>query len=195
LNVTMGRVIKAAGAVTPAAPEPAAPAPPPPAADAADAADARERARREGLAAGQAEAVAQAAVLLAEARAEAARALQALVPAAVTLARKMAEKIVGRAVALDDRLMAEIAGEALAGCRPDVGGVRLRVHPDDLAAVERHRERLSARLPGAAIEVVADVAVGRHGCVVDTARGRIDARLDAQLDALERAVRGEAADA
>jgi len=39
---------------------------------------------------------------------------------------------------------------------------------------------------------VADPAIGRHGCVVETVVGRLDARLDTQLDALEKALRGVA---
>jgi len=37
---------------------------------------------------------------------------------------------------------------------------------------------------------VADASVGRNGCVVETPVGRLDARLQTQLDALERALRG-----
>jgi flagellar biosynthesis/type III secretory pathway protein FliH len=40
------------------------------------------------------------------------------------------------------------------------------------------------------VRVVDDPAIGRHGCVVETAVGRLDARLQTQLDALERALRG-----
>jgi flagellar biosynthesis/type III secretory pathway protein FliH len=35
-----------------------------------------------------------------------------------------------------------------------------------------------------AFEVFADGAVGVGGCVIDTAHGRVDARLDVQLDAV-----------
>ena len=186
----MGRVLKALGQREPTDGPPAAP---PAARD--EAAALFDAARREGFAAGQAEGIAQAAAVLNAARAEAQRALDAVTPAAIALARKMAARIVGRAVELDAGAVADIAAEALAACRPDVGAVRLRVHPDDLPALEARRERLAAGQPGAAIELVADAAVGRAGCVIDTPRGRIDARLDTQLAALERAARGEDADA
>lgn len=150
-----------------------------------------EAARRDGFAEG----LAQAAALVNDARAEAQRALDAGTPAAIALARKMAEKIVGRAVELDPAAMADIAAEALGACRADAGAVRLRVHPADLPALEARRDRLASRLPATSIALVADPAVGRHGCVIDTPRGRIDARLDTQLAALERAARGEGVDA
>jgi hypothetical protein len=62
------------------------------------------------------------------------------------LARKMAEKIVGRAVELDPSIMGEIAGQALAASRARGGAVVLRVHPDDLAAIEQTRAQWLQRI-------------------------------------------------
>ena len=88
--------------------------------------------------------------------------------------------------------MADIVGAALEACRPRGDWVRVRVHPDDLPAVTARRDGLAAHAPTAsAIEVVADPEVGRAGCVVETAVGRVDARLDTQLAALERALTEE----
>jgi type III secretion protein L len=154
----------------------------------ADAGAVREAARREGFEAGRADGVAQAAVALAAAQTEAARLVAAAGPAAIAVAAKMAERIIGRAVALAPETMAEIAHEALAGCRPGAGTVRVRIHPDDLPAVEARRAALEAGAPAAALELVADEAVGRHGCVIETPQGRVDARLETQLAALERAL-------
>ena len=154
----------------------------------ADASAAHEAARREGFETGRAEGVAGAAVAVAAAEAEAARLVAAAGPTAIALAVKMAEKIVGRAVTLAPEIMAEIAAGALASCRPGAGTVRLRIHPDDLPAVEARRAALEAGAPAAALELVADEAVGRHGCVIETPQGRVDARLETQLAALERAL-------
>jgi type III secretion protein L len=154
----------------------------------AEAGAVRETARREGFETGRADGVAEAAVALAAAHTEAARLVAAAGPTAIALAAKMAEKIVGRAVALAPETMAEIAGEALAACRPGACTVRVRIHPDDLPAVEARRAALEARAPAAALELVADQGVGRHGCVIETAQGRVDARLETQLAALERAL-------
>jgi flagellar biosynthesis/type III secretory pathway protein FliH len=156
----------------------------------AEAGAVREAARREGFESGRADGVAEAAVALAAARREAARLLEATAPAAIALAAKMAERIVGRAVALAPETMAEIAGQALAACRPGAGTVRVRIHPDDLPAVEARRAALEAGAPAATLELVADETVGRHGCVIETPQGRVDARLDTQLAALERALTG-----
>jgi flagellar biosynthesis/type III secretory pathway protein FliH len=156
----------------------------------ADASAVREAARRDGFEAGRADGVAEAAVALAAAHAEAARLVAAAAPTAIALAAKMAEKIVGRAVALAPDTMAEIAREALAACRPGPGTVRVRIHPDDLPAVEARRAALEGGGPAATLELVADEAVGRHGCVIETPQGRVDARLETQQAALERALTG-----
>jgi flagellar biosynthesis/type III secretory pathway protein FliH len=68
----------------------------------------------------------------------------------------------------------------------------LRVHPDDLAAVEDRRPRwLGGEESPGEVSLVADPSVGRYGCVVETPAGRLDARLKTQLDVLERVlVRG-----
>jgi flagellar biosynthesis/type III secretory pathway protein FliH len=156
----------------------------------AEATAAREAVRREGFETGRAEGLAEAAVALAAARAEAARLVEDAEPVAIALGAKMAERIVGHAVAVAPDTMADIAAQAIAACRPGGSAIRVWVHPDDLAAVEARRERLTERAPGVTIELVADEAVGRHGCVIETAQGRLDARLETQLDALERALRG-----
>jgi flagellar biosynthesis/type III secretory pathway protein FliH len=71
--------------------------------------------------------------------------------------------------------------------------VRLHLHPDDLSAAEARRAALAARAPAAsAIELVADRSVGRFGCIVETPLGQVDARLETQLGALERALGGGA---
>ncbi|HSZ81646.1 MAG TPA: FliH/SctL family protein [Polyangia bacterium] len=153
----------------------------------------RERARAEGFALGRDEGRADAAAalvgLLAAARAEAEAALARVEPAASAIAARMAERIVGRAVDLDPTLMAALAAEAVAACRTRGGVAQLRVHPDDLAPVVAARAALAEALGGQdALEIVADESVGRYGCVVDTAVGRVDARLTTQLEALCRAL-------
>jgi flagellar biosynthesis/type III secretory pathway protein FliH len=152
---------------------------------------------RDGAAAGATVAVdregalAEVTELLVSARAAAAAERAAAKDVALVLARKMAEKIVGRAVELDPSIMGEIAGQALAASRARGGSVVLRVHPDDLAAVEQTRPNWSQRIAAAVdVHLLADDLVGRNGCVVETAVGRLDARLQTQLDALERALRG-----
>jgi flagellar biosynthesis/type III secretory pathway protein FliH len=155
----------------------------------AEALAARDEAVREGRAEGRAEAAAEMAALVADARAHAAALAAAATPTAIALSTKMAEQIVGHAVAVAPDVMAEIVGVALDACRPRGDWVRVRVHPDDAAAVTARRDALVSRTPRAAVlEIVEDESVGRHGCVIETPVGRVDARLETQLAALERAL-------
>ena len=107
----------------------------------------RDEAVRQGREQGRAEAAAEMAALLADARAQAERLREAATPAAIALAVKMAEQIVGRAVTLAPEVMADIAGAALEACRPRGDWVRVRVHPDDAAAVTARRDALAGRAP------------------------------------------------
>jgi type III secretion system HrpE/YscL family protein len=153
----------------------------------------REEARLAGRAAGQGEAETAFTSLLLAARAEAERVRAAALPAARTLAVRMAEKIVGHTLHLEPSALVHIVGEALAAARARTGPITLRVHPEDRATIEAARPELVARV-GTTMEVrlIADAAVGRGGCVVETPVGRLDARLATQLAALERAVYGDA---
>jgi flagellar biosynthesis/type III secretory pathway protein FliH len=157
----------------------------------ADADAVRAEAMDQGLEAGRAAGLAEMAAWIAAARADEERRLETARPLALPLAIKMAERIIGRAVAVAPELMVDIVGEALAACRSRAGAVTVRVHSDDLPAVEARQGELAAKAPGAsAIALVADDNVGRHGCVIETAQGRVDARLESQLAALERALTG-----
>jgi type III secretion protein L len=148
---------------------------------------------RAGEAAGRAEAQSAFTTLAVEARAEAERLRSAAIPAARTLAVRMAEKIVRRTIQLDPSTLADIAAQALAAARAHTGVVLLRVHPEDQAALAAARPVLAARLAAAVeLRLVADPAVSRSGCIVETTTGRLDARLETQLTALERAVFGDA---
>jgi len=110
---------------------------------------------------------------------------------ALPLARKMAERIIGRAVELDPSILGEIVGQALAASHMREGCMVLRVHPEDLPAVDQSRPRWSQKLATTtSVRVVSDPSVERYGCVVETPVGRLDGRLQTQLDALERALRG-----
>jgi flagellar biosynthesis/type III secretory pathway protein FliH len=158
----------------------------------------REEARRQGYADGRDAAAAELTGTLASVAREAAAVRLQAEPAAMRLcgrlAARMAERIVGHAVELEPDALTAIAAQALAASRARAGLIKLRVNPDDRAALERDhaRGRLLARFEGGVeLEILADPAVGRGGCVVETATVRLDARLETQIAALERAVAGE----
>ncbi len=190
----MGRLVKGAGRVIPAAVLSAKEEAARISGDARAAADglrrdAETRGFQEGLAAGREAGLAQVTEILVAARADAEEARAQATEGAVVLARRMAEKIVGRAIELAPEVMGDIVSQALAASRARKGAAVVRVHPDDLALVEASRPSWLARAEAqVSVRVVADASVGRHGCVVDTPVGRLDARLDTQLAALARAL-------
>lgn len=106
--------------------------------------------------------------------------------AALLLARKMAEKIVGHAVEVDPAVMGDIVKQALLAAEPRGNRIVLRVHPDDWAALQGAQARWLEAEVLANVRIVVDASVGRYGCVVETPVGRLDARLQTQLEALER---------
>jgi flagellar assembly protein FliH len=60
--------------------------------------------------------------------------------------------------------------------------ITLRLHPDDRAALGETADRLAGELGSlAAVRVVADPAISRGGCRVDTEFGSIDQQLETQL--------------
>ena len=160
----------------------------------------RAEARRQGYAEGREAAASELTETLATAALAGARVRVQVEPAALRLAgrlaAKMAEKIVGRAVETSPETMTEIAAQALVASRAHAGLIKLRVHPADRAALEREdaQRALLARFDGGVeLEILDDAAVSRGGCIVETATARLDARLESQLAALERAVANEGA--
>ena len=182
----MGRVIKASDVTARAAA---------PAGDAVrvDAAALFEAARREGFATGHADGTAQAAVqaavVLAEARAEAVRALAAVTPTAIALAAKMAEKIVrtgrraGRGRAGRDRRRS-------AGHLPDRRRVTSCPRAPRTAVRARAASGSTGRPRARGSHRPRRRRRGHPSWLRDryAARGRVDARLETQLAALERAL-------
>jgi 2-dehydro-3-deoxyglucarate aldolase/4-hydroxy-2-oxoheptanedioate aldolase len=67
--------------------------------------------------------------------------------------------------------------------------ISVRLSPDDAAIVNAENARAPLFGPAAArVEVVADPALARGDCVVDTDFGRVDGRLETRLDELRRAI-------
>lgn len=148
--------------------------------------DARADGYRAGLEAGTAEARSE----LAEAMALVQRALAASKAThdallrgaereAVELVIEAARQVIGLAVERDPSLVVATVRRALerAGA---LNVVRVRVHQDDERLVQASLlEERGAALP---FEVISDTLVTVGGCIIDTDAGRIDARLDVQLE-------------
>jgi len=136
----------------------------------------REDARREGEEAGRAEAAAtllEAKQILEQTRTQAE-------PALVALAAKAARRVVRAELKQSPEQIVAIVREVLDRARRATS-LTLRAHPADLPLLAK---------VAASAELVADDSLERGGCVLVSELGEVDARLEVQLDALERALVG-----
>ncbi|MER3427746.1 MAG: HrpE/YscL family type III secretion apparatus protein [Pyrinomonas sp.] len=107
------------------------------------------------------------------------------------LAVRIAEKIIGRELRTDPAAIADIVATALRHARQQEM-LTVRVNPADAALVQRERERIDPMGRARFLDVVADPRIASGGCVIETESGTIDARLETQLRALERALLAQA---
>lgn len=102
----------------------------------------------------------------------------------LSLALHLAEEIVGRELrACDDVVLAAV--ERSLSLVPDRGDVVLRVNPDDLAVVLESTSSMGHRAGD--VQIVADAAVGRGGCVASCGALQVDAQLPAVFERLRDA--------
>lgn len=107
-------------------------------------------------------------------------------PQIVSLALEISSKILEREVASDPEVILSIADRALAlaGASTDYC---ILLNPADMDVFEGHLERTGRKTT---VQVVGDPTIGRGGCVITTAHGKVDARLEAQLANIESALLG-----
>lgn len=108
-------------------------------------------------------------------------------PALADLALRIARKVIGEHLVADPALVARIVHETIAELEPSVS-LEVRVHPDDLAAVESSRASLERLVTGAgSVRITADATVDRGGVVLVSPVGEVDARISTKLSVLETA--------
>ena len=155
------------------------------------AADELERLRRKAEVEGRERGLGAVTELLVGARAAAARARAGAEAELRTLAVRIAEKILGRELALDANAVVDVAATAMRHAG-EPRELVVRCAAEDLEALERGKPRLVERCRAAQVaRFVADERVPRGGCILETELGVVDARLSTQLEAIERALRGE----
>ena len=103
-----------------------------------------------------------------------------------------AQAVVGEHARLDHELVLQSIERAAQRLGAQ-NALRVRINPADTSTVQASlAERDGA---AGAWEVLADGGVSIGGCVIETATGEIDARLDVQMDAVARVLRTAAPDA
>ena len=143
----------------------------------------REAAYREGYEKSLAELNAH----LLEARERRDKALADVEQDVLRLSVKLAEKIIGREIARDEGVIADIVATALRAARRDEA-LTIRLNPADGTVLEQFRGRLDPAGRARFLDFVTDPQVKRGGCLIESESGTIDAQLETQLRALERAL-------
>lgn len=106
-----------------------------------------------------------------------------LAASAVALAR---EVVRDELVARPERV-ASVAAEAVSALLDSARHVRIHVHPDDLALV---RDGITETLAAREARLIADHAVTRGGCVVQSTAGQVDASIERRWHAASAALGG-----
>ncbi|MFP4598347.1 MAG: FliH/SctL family protein [Persicimonas sp.] len=144
----------------------------------------RERARQEGHAEGIEEVV----ELIARAKREYTELVDSAEEDMLELAFRLARRIVGQAIELDPARVEEMIATVLRHAR---GRRRIcvAVCPQDLDVLEDSADRMSKLVDGVPVHFEADETLVRGSCVIQTESGRIDGRIQTQLETLMRALR------
>lgn len=104
------------------------------------------------------------------------------------LTMQIARKVVKEEVRQHPEVVLSVIQDALRRVS-DSGSIRVRVNPLDLEMARKGKNHLLKVVEGArGFEIVEDRRVEPGSCVIDTEHGIIDARLNLQLDEIERAL-------
>ena len=96
----------------------------------------------------------------------------------------LAEQVIRRTVATQDDVVLDVVRAALAEA---AGAHHLAVRvpaPQEPLVREAMADLLAAADGAEEMELIADTAIGPGGCIVETERGRFDARIEAQIEML-----------
>ncbi|OXM15983.1 FliH/SctL family protein [Paenibacillus herberti] len=112
--------------------------------------------------------------------------IQEAEPFLIELSCSVAEKLVGKQLTLDPNIATELIRSALSR-RREHGVIVLCVAPSQLAAVQAARDELELSIDSQAeLQILPDASVKDHGCVIRSAFGSIDARIDTQLAEIKK---------
>ena len=105
----------------------------------------------------------------------------------VALAFDVAEKLVHHQIANDDVIYHTI--KSMLDYTVDHEKVLIRVHPDELAKLEPHREEFLSQIKGVELlDIVEDADIDQGGCLLETNLGTIDAQIDTQFEQAKQAL-------
>lgn len=129
----------------------------------------------------------------AAAEAEQERLLTETEPQLVDLALAIARKVVGAELASRPELVAEVVARAIDEARGS-GHHVIRLHPSDAALVSRFLPQAAIDAGGREWEVRSDDSLEPGDCIIETAFGVVDARVETQFHEFEVLLRGDRGD-
>ena len=106
----------------------------------------------------------------------------------VTLASKIARRLLSCELTLNPNVIHHIVSEALTKIT-DKSTVSIRVHPDDLPALQTHQSTLKQLVPDIqTLHLDSDPTIEPGGCMIETSLGYIDATVPTKLASIELAI-------
>lgn len=111
-----------------------------------------------------------------------------LLPDLISLSVEIAEKIIKKEVELDKNIVSYIAQEALSKVEDAVDTVTIKVNPIDYDIIVEHLNILKDASSLKTINIEPVSSIQRGGCIIETEKGEIDARISEQIKELEDAV-------
>jgi flagellar assembly protein FliH len=107
--------------------------------------------------------------------------------ALMQLALEAAKKMVA-GIKITEKTVEAVVREALKQVQ-DTSEISVRLHPEDLALLHKHKSPLLEGLPETGpLRFVASTEVTRGGCIVQTRFGLVDAQRETKLEQLRKAV-------
>ncbi|MGZ7444405.1 FliH/SctL family protein [Paenibacillus sp. TH7-28] len=128
----------------------------------------------------------EAGAVLQQAYVEKERIIQEAEPFLVELSSAIAEKVIDKQLSVDPDFTLELIKKSLARKR-EQGILTLCVSPVHFAFVQAAREELSLAIDSQAeLQILPDPTVKDRGCVIRSAFGSVDARIDTQLTEIKK---------
>lgn len=104
----------------------------------------------------------------------------------VRLAMVVAEQVISTELSLNEDMIIPIVDKAMKSAA-EADEFHVRVHPEDVHIVQEKRPLLIAGMKGLRqIHVHEDAGITRGGCIVESNKGQVDARLESKLSEIQQ---------
>lgn len=112
--------------------------------------------------------------------------LEGMEPEIIGIVKVVLRKILLREVMFDEELVLRVVKAAIKRLE-ERSKIVIRINPEDLPKVVEKREELFRSIEGLKeLDIVEDSRVGRGGCMVEGPFGVVDARIERQMEEVER---------